>query len=125
MRNAAIRSFWLIGGLFFVALAFVGVVLPLVPTTPFLLVAAFCFARSSKPLHNWLYQHKWFGPLLTDWEQHGAINPKAKGLAIVCLIATPLASLVAGAAIYIIYIQIVVCVGSGVFILTRPNGSQT
>lgn len=122
MRSRALRIFWLFAGLLFTGLAFIGVALPLVPTTPFLLLAAFCFARSSKRLHAWLYNHKWFGSLLRNWEENGAIGTRAKTLAVVTLIATPILSFFLGAKPYVIYLQIPILMGSGLFILTRPNG---
>ena len=69
---------WATLGLLCVALAMVGVVLPLVPTVPFLLLAAFFFARSSSRLHTWLLTHRTFGPLIVDWQSSGAIRPAAK-----------------------------------------------
>lgn len=75
------RIFYLVIGWLFVALAFAGVVLPVLPTTPFLIVAVGCFARSSPRLEAWLLSHPRFGPVLTDWRSHGAIPPRAKKLA--------------------------------------------
>lgn len=72
------RIFYLVIGWFFVALAFAGVVLPVLPTTPFLIVAMGCFARSSPRLEAWLLSHPSFGPVLTDWRTHGAIPRRAK-----------------------------------------------
>ena len=60
-------------GLCFVALGAVGVVLPVLPTTPFLLVAAWCFARSSPSLARVLHENRWFGPLLRDWDRYGVV----------------------------------------------------
>lgn len=59
-------------------LGLLGVFLPLLPTTPFVLLAAFCFARSSERYHQWLLQHKIFGPLILNWQEHGVISLKAK-----------------------------------------------
>ena len=64
-----------------------GVVLPLLPATPFVLLSAYCFARSSPRLHGWLLAHKLFGPLIRNWEQHRAISPRAKLLATLQLTA--------------------------------------
>lgn len=72
------RGIYLVIGLFFVGLGAVGAFLPVLPTTPFMIVAAACFARSSTRLENWLLQHKRFGPLLIEWRQRGAIPPRAK-----------------------------------------------
>ena len=60
-----IRIFWLLFGLLATGLAFAGALLPLLPTTPFLLLAAYAFARSSKRLHDWLLNHRQFGPLIS------------------------------------------------------------
>ncbi|GGN22992.1 inner membrane protein [Shewanella putrefaciens] len=71
------RGFFLLLGLTALALGLLGIVLPLLPTVPFILLAAFCFARSSERLHMWLMAHPWFADALTQWQQQGAIR---KGL---------------------------------------------
>ncbi|GHE63505.1 hypothetical protein GCM10019059_23950 [Camelimonas fluminis] len=72
---------WATLGVGFVALGLVGAALPVLPTTPFLILAAACFARSSPRLEAWLLNHRHFGPPLRDWRRHGAISPRAKRLA--------------------------------------------
>ncbi len=78
MRSTLIRALYLTAGLLFVLLGIIGVVLPLLPTTPFLLVAAFCFSRSSETLHQYLLNHRLFGHLIRDWEKYGVIPFKIK-----------------------------------------------
>ena len=68
-----------------VGLAVLGAFLPLLPTTPFLLVAAWAFGRSSLRLRRWLYDSRMFGPLLRNWSQHGAIPRWAKALAVTAM----------------------------------------
>lgn len=80
------RSLYLISGLIALFCGGVGVVLPLIPTTPFLLLAAFCFSKSSQRLHNWLLQHKLFGPMIMDWQSHGVIRTKVKWLATISMV---------------------------------------
>lgn len=113
---------WATLGLICVALAAIGVILPLLPTVPFLLLAAFFFARSSSRLHNWLLSHPGFGPVIEDWNRSGAIRPRAKRLATLSVAAVIILSLLLGAPIIIIIIQ---CVTMGFVLLivwTRPNG---
>ncbi|MAI91674.1 YbaN family protein [Ponticaulis sp.] len=119
--KTVIRGFWLVCGLLFTGLAFIGVALPLVPTTPFLLLAAFCFARSSKRFSDWLHNHALFGRLITDWNRHGAISRRAKYTAGACLIAAPVLSFLVGAPLWTIGVQIPILAGSGFFIFTRPD----
>ncbi|MFP1722136.1 DUF454 family protein [Lonsdalea quercina] len=71
-----------------VVLATLGVVLPLLPTTPFLLLAAWCFARSSPRFHYWLLHRSWFGGYLRHWQQHRALPPGVKVKALVVIVAT-------------------------------------
>ena len=63
-------NLWTLVGILFVVLGAIGAVLPLLPTTPFVLVAAWCFARSSPRLHRWLLESRLFGPMLRDWEEN-------------------------------------------------------
>lgn len=60
------------------ALGLIGVVLPGLPTTPFILLAAWAAARGSTRLHRWLEAHRVFGPMIRDWQSHGAVSRRAK-----------------------------------------------
>ncbi|ELY4004151.1 DUF454 family protein [Cronobacter dublinensis] len=82
------RTILLILGWLAVVLATLGVVLPLLPTTPFLLLAAWCFARSSPRFHHWLLYRSWFGGYLRHWQQYRAMPPGAKPRAILVILAT-------------------------------------
>lgn len=80
------KFFLKIIGLMFVGLAILGVILPILPTTPFLLVAAACFAKSSPRLQKKLLANKTFGPLIHEWQQHRSIPRKAKRVALLTMI---------------------------------------
>jgi uncharacterized membrane protein YbaN (DUF454 family) len=73
-------------GLIFVGLAILGVILPILPTTPFLLVAAACFAKSSPRLQKKLLDNKTFGPLIYEWQKNRSIPRKAKRVALLTII---------------------------------------
>ncbi|QYJ76652.1 MULTISPECIES: YbaN family protein [Shewanella] len=77
------RSVLLVIGLISLVLGVAGVFLPLLPTVPFVLLAAFCFARSSERLHRWLMTHPWFADALNNWEQKKAIRRGLKRKAMV------------------------------------------
>ncbi len=107
-------------GLAAFAIGAVGVVLPLLPTTPFLLVAAFAFARSSERMNRWLREHRTFGPLLDNWHRDGSIDLKVKRIAMIVIVLTPVVTWLLGAPSWIIACQIVVLSAAALFILTRP-----
>ncbi|WP_171208440.1 MULTISPECIES: YbaN family protein [unclassified Ruegeria] len=113
---------WAALGLFCVALAMIGVVLPLLPTVPFLLLAAFFFARSSTRLHTWLITHKTFGPMIVDWQQSGAIRPAAKKAATLSVAAVFGFSVLLSVPTHVLVIQAITLAGVMIFIWTRPSG---
>ncbi|MFB5078876.1 DUF454 family protein [Raoultella sp. C349492] len=82
------RIILIIIGWLAVVLGTLGVVLPLLPTTPFILLAAWCFARSSPRFHRWLLYRSWFGGYLRHWQQYRAMPPCAKPRAIGMIILT-------------------------------------
>lgn len=110
-------------GWLMVALAIAGVFLPLLPTTPFLLLAAGLFARSSPRFEQWLLNHPVFGETLRRWREKGAISPRAKITSVALMVATY--------ALFVFFKApqplIAVVVGTVMafplwFILSRPNG---
>lgn len=115
------RLLWLFAGLIFLAIGAVGVVLPLLPTTPFLLLAAFCFTRSSPRLHKWLHEHPTFGPMVNNWNQYGSIDRRSKRIAIVVIVLTPIIAVLLGAPWWALAAQIIVLAIAATFVLTRPD----
>lgn len=113
---------WAALGLLCVGLAVIGIALPLLPTVPFLLLAAFFFARSSSRLHNWLVSHGTFGPMILDWQRSGAIRPAAKKAATLSVAAVFGLSVILALPSHILIIQAVVLGGVMIFIWTRPSG---
>ena len=75
------RALWLLAGAASLATGIVGIFLPLLPTTPFVLLAAFCFSRGSQRCETWLLEHPRFGPMVRDWRARRAVPLRAKQLA--------------------------------------------
>lgn len=80
------RIIYLILGWVSLILGFIGIFLPVLPTTPFALLAAYFFSQSSEKLHSWLLEQKHLGPLIKNWERYGVIRIKAKILATVTMV---------------------------------------
>ena len=78
MTRSGLRLIYLLLGLLFTGLGLVGAFLPLLPTVPFLLLAVWCFARSSQRLHTWLYTHPRWGPPIVHWDKYGVVPIRAK-----------------------------------------------
>lgn len=87
-KSAAVRYLLLGAGHLFVALAVIGLFVPLLPTTDFLLLAAACYARASKRFHRWLLSSRLFGSVLRDWHERRHIAPRARGVAIALVVVT-------------------------------------
>lgn len=75
-------------GTLFVALGVAGIFLPVLPTTPFLLLAAGCYARSSSRIYNWLLNHSMLGPVILEWRRYRSMPYRAKRLALVLIAAS-------------------------------------
>ena len=82
------RILWLTLGYVALLLGLAGVVLPLVPTTPFLILSAFAFSRGSPRLERWLVEHPRFGPPIRDWREEKALSRRAKWLASIVMAVT-------------------------------------
>jgi uncharacterized protein len=82
------RVFWIILGLLSLGLGTVGAFLPLLPTVPFLLLAAYSFSKSSERLHYWLINHRVLGPPIIAWRDGGVIGPRAKFMACGSIVAS-------------------------------------
>lgn len=72
---------WIVGSIS-LALGIIGIVLPGLPTTPFILLAAACYAKASPRLHAWLLNHRLFGPMLRDWEANRSLTRRTKTIAV-------------------------------------------
>lgn len=86
-RSRIVRGLlWLAGGVS-LGLGLIGVVLPGLPTTPFILLTAACWARASPRLHAWLLNHRLTGPLLRDWEAHRSLTVRTKAISVGSMLA--------------------------------------
>ncbi|MCX7644649.1 MAG: YbaN family protein [Rhodobacteraceae bacterium] len=115
------RWLWVLGGGLSLGVGVAGMVLPLVPTVPLLLLAAFCFARSSERLHAWLIGHRTFGPPIEAWKRRGAIGRRAKWLASLSILAALGLSLLLGVRSEILVVQALALAAVALFIWTRPD----
>ncbi|PID59750.1 MAG: hypothetical protein CSB44_12640 [Gammaproteobacteria bacterium] len=115
------KPFWFALGAIALALGAIGAVLPVLPTTPFVILAAFAFARGSPRVARYLEQHRVFGAMIRDWRNHGAIAVRYKAIAMVMMAAALLLSIVMGLSGRVIVVQAVVISVAAAFILTRPS----
>jgi uncharacterized membrane protein YbaN (DUF454 family) len=107
-------------GFISLGLAVAGAVLPVMPTTVFVILAAWAFAKSSPALHAKLLAHPRFGPVLADWEAHGAIPRKGKIAAVIGMAASLAILIVTGAKPLVLGAAGVALAASAAFVVTRP-----
>ncbi|MCP4915220.1 MAG: DUF454 domain-containing protein [Oligoflexia bacterium] len=105
-----------------ITLGVLGVFLPILPTTPFAILSAYLFSKSSDKYHQWLLNQKLFGPMIRQWEEHGVISLRAK------ILATVMMTLLFGYTLIFVPVNIVIkCIVSAIgiavmwFIWSRPH----
>jgi len=122
LHRHALRVVLYILGFAFLALAIVGTLLPIMPTVPFLLLAIWCFARSSERMHQWVLNLPTLGVELRAWEEEGAISKRAKwwcAVVMIGLVAIPM--WFREIAIWVKLMALVVTVAVLLFVLSRPK----
>ncbi len=112
------RPLYLAGGIICTALGAIGAALPIMPTVPFLLLAAFCFARSNPVLEQKILDHPVWGPQVLDWRERRAISRKSKIIAIGSIAVGAIFTWFTLGAPYI-YVSLAILVISGGWIATR------
>ena len=121
MMAPARRVALIVVGFISLFLGGLGIFIPLLPTTPFVLVAAFAFANSSETLHQWLLDHNVFGPLINNWRRHRSISRTTKVMSILSMLVILVISWLLGVPVVIIAVQALVLGCVAAFILTRPS----
>ena len=115
-----IKAGFFIAGLLSLSLAAIGIVVPLLPTVPFIIFAAFCFARSSTRLELWLVTHRTFGPHILAWRNRGAISRNGKRAALAAFTVSAAAGLALMALPWSL-IPAAVAISGGRWIASRPT----
>jgi uncharacterized protein len=122
-ENQPMRAIWLTLGTTSLGLAGIGAVLPLLPTTPFVLLAAFFFSKSSPAIHGWLVEHPTFGKAIRDWREHRAISRRGKIAATVAIALSMALPFLMGVGAVVLLIQAAVLSAVLAFVLTRPTAA--
>jgi len=117
-----VRHVWTGLGALALGIGALGLVLPLLPTTPFVILAAFAFSKGSQRFARALHRHRVFGPIIAEWHLKGAIAPRYKALALAMMGAALATSFMLGFGTSVIVPQALAMTGAAAFILSRPNG---
>jgi len=104
-----------------VGIGAIGVVVPGLPTTPFLLLAVWAASRGSERLHRWLYSHRHFGPLLRLWQEQGAVPRRAKWVAVLLMLLSWLVLVRYSDGVAVPLVVGIVLSTVAVFLCTRPS----
>ncbi len=119
LSNRFFRYLLIISGTIFLGFGIIGIFLPILPTTPFLLLAAACYARSSKRFYNWLMNNRWFGTYIKNYREGRGVPLKVKVFTISLLWITILASVFFIISNFLIeIILIIIAIGVTIHILT-------
>ena len=112
---------WKVTGVFCVGLAILGAILPILPTTVFLIMATACFAKSSPRMQRKLLNNKTFGPLIHEWQQHRSIPRKAKRIALLTIVLSVVWSAYLLKNMMLTLLVIVLVIGPFIFLWRLPE----
>ena len=118
-----LRVMWFTLGSAALALAALGVVLPVLPTTPFVLLAVFAYGKSAPHIAASIERNRILGPTLANWRAHGAIARRHKAVAVIMMASVFGASVAMSVAAPVLVLQAVCMTGAAAFILSRPSGA--
>ena len=104
-----------------VVFGYIGIVIPGIPTTPFLLLSVWFFSRSSKKIEDWILNHKIFGKFISDWRNHRGINTKSKIYAVILIQITFLSSIYYAFPLSLDIIFLIFSVLLCLYIISRPT----
>jgi uncharacterized membrane protein YbaN (DUF454 family) len=120
-RRRRVRWAWWLLAYASLGVGLVGIVLPGLPTVPFVLLAAFAAARGSQRLHAWLLAHRQFGPLIRDWEAQGAVSRRAKRLATLMMAACAVVMFLTAPAVWMAAMGTAVMAAVAAWLWRRPE----
>lgn len=121
VTNKILRTFLFTLGFFSLVLGLIGIFLPLLPTTPFLLLATWCFFKSSPAYYKWLYRHPYMGKVIRDWQERGTISRKSKVLALMLILFSLVIIWLRDIYSPVQYIVTFLLFFVSIFIATRPS----
>lgn len=123
--NLIVKYVLFLVGILSLTLGIIGIFLPLIPTTPFLLLSAWCFMKSSPTLHAWMYRQPYMGKALRDWDEERIISRPTKITALLMIaLSTGLIWYKVTILALKIFVTFILC-GVSIFIVTRKENSNS
>lgn len=115
------KTIYLLAGIISLLLGLIGAFLPILPTVPFILLAAFCFARGYPPLYHWLRDRSIFAESLQDWERERAISRSSKRKALTMIVLSFALALYFAPSVWLKLLLLIIGISVAIFIATRPE----